>query len=213
MFLKKIGLLIYKIIRRLVFEINKLLALFYNKTLLFINNVEYKEGIRINGYIKLIMSKGATLKIGKEFKLNSGKNFNPIGRNQRSLFVVNKGAELIIGNNVGMSSVAFVCSKKISLGDNVRIGGNTVFYDTDFHALNYLERTSNPENKDNIKVKPIYIGDNVFIGGHSLILKGSSIGQNSIIGAGSIVAGNIPSNEIWAGNPARFIKKINEKTR
>ena len=208
MFLKKVGLIIYKIIRRLVFEINKLLALFYNKTLLFINNVDYEEDIRINGYVKLIMSKGATLKIGKEFKLNSGKNFNPIGRNQRSLFVVNKDAELTIGNNVGMSSVAIVCSKKISLGNNVRIGGNTVFYDTDFHSLNYQERTSNPENKNNIRIKPISVGDNVFIGGHSLILKGSTIGENSIVGAGSLVTGSIPSNEIWAGNPARFIKKI-----
>lgn len=209
MFLKKIGLFIYKIIKKFFFEVNNLSALIYNKTVFYINNVDYGEGIRINGYIKLILNKHATLKIGKQFKLNSGKNFNPIGRNQRSLFVVNKNAELIIGNNVGMSSVAIVCSKKIVLGDNVRIGGNTVFYDTDFHSLNYNERIINPENKENIKVKPIYIGNNVFIGGHSLILKGATIGHNSIIGAGSVVAGAIPSNEIWAGNPAKFIKRVN----
>ncbi|MFC4269733.1 acyltransferase [Polaribacter marinivivus] len=190
---------------------NNLFALFYNKTILYINNIDYEKDIRINGYIKIIIGKGAAIQIGEKFKLNSGKVYNPIGRNQRSLFVINKNAKLIIGKNVGMSSVAIVCSKKIVFGDNVRVGGNTVFYDTDFHSLKYNDRISIPENKDHIKVKPIYIGNNVFIGGHSLILKGSSIGQNSIVGAGSVVAGNIPSNEIWAGNPARFIKKMDEK--
>ena len=211
MFLKKVGLLIYKIFKKILFELNNLFALFYNKTILYINNIDYKKDIRINGYIKLILGKGATIQIGEKFKLNSGKEYNPIGRNQRSLFVINKNAKLIIGKNVGMSSVAIVCSKKIVFGDNVRVGGNTVFYDTDFHSLKYNDRISIPENKDHIKVKPIYIGNNVFIGGHSLILKGSTIGQNSIIGAGSVVAGNIPTNEIWAGNPARFLKKIDEK--
>ena len=52
------------------------------------------------------------------------------------------------------------------------------------------------------------IEDNVFIGAHSTILKGVTIGQNSIIGACSVVTKNIPPNEIWAGNPAKFIKKL-----
>ncbi len=209
MFLKKVGLLFYKIFKKILFELNNLFALFYNRTILYINKVDYEKDIRINGYIKLILSKGATIQIGEKFKLNSGKDYNPIGRNQRSLFVINKNAKLIIGKNVGMSSVAIVCSKKIVFGDNVRIGGNTVFYDTDFHSLNHYERTNIPENKENIRVKPIYIGSNVFIGGHSLILKGSVIGENSIIGGGSLVSGKIPPNEIWAGNPAKFIKKVN----
>ena len=59
-----------------------------------------------------------------------------------------------------------------------------------------------------IKTKNIRIDDNVFIGGHSIILKGSSIGKNSIIGAGSVVSGEIPANEIWGGNPAKFIRSI-----
>ena len=53
------------------------------------------------------------------------------------------------------------------------------------------------------------IEDGVFVGGGSYILKGSHIGRNSIIGAGSVVAGGVPDNEIWAGNPACFIKRVN----
>lgn len=56
--------------------------------------------------------------------------------------------------------------------------------------------------------KPVTIKENAFIGAHSTILKGVTIGKNSIIGACSVVTKNVPDNEIWAGNPAKFVKKI-----
>jgi acetyltransferase-like isoleucine patch superfamily enzyme len=86
------------------------------------------------------------------------------------------------------------------------IGGSTKIWDTDFHPLRADTRVDNPN--EGYKSRPIIIGSNVFIGGFSIILKGTSIGDGSIIGAGSVVSGIIPSGEIWAGNPARFIKKI-----
>ena len=58
------------------------------------------------------------------------------------------------------------------------------------------------------KCAPVVIENNVFIGAHCIILKGVSIGENSIIGAGSVVTKNVPANQIWAGNPAKFIRKI-----
>jgi acetyltransferase-like isoleucine patch superfamily enzyme len=61
------------------------------------------------------------------------------------------------------------------------------------------------DKKHAVKLKVI-IEDNVFIGAHSTILKGVTIGKNSVIGACSVVTKNIPPNEIWAGNPAKFIK-------
>jgi len=53
----------------------------------------------------------------------------------------------------------------------------------------------------------VWIGENVFIGAHSIISKSCNIGNNVIIGAGSVVTKDIPDNQIWAGNPARFIKQ------
>ncbi len=56
------------------------------------------------------------------------------------------------------------------------------------------------------------IEDNVFIGANCIILKGVKIGDRSIIGAGSVVTKNVPSDQIWAGNPAKFIREITNKS-
>ena len=65
------------------------------------------------------------------------------------------------------------------------------------------------DSKNTIR-KEVFIGDNVFIGAHSTILKGVKIGKNSIIGACSVVTKSVPDNEIWAGNPAKFVRFIND---
>lgn len=122
-----------------------------------------------------------------------------------STIYIQKGASLMIGDNTGLSGVSIYCSKHINIGNNVNCGGNVSIWDTDFHPLYYSDRRTNDLSK--IKSLAISIGNDVFIGGHSIILKGVSIGDRAIIGAGSVVTKAIPPDEIWAGNPARFIKK------
>jgi len=85
------------------------------------------------------------------------------------------------------------------------IGGNCKIWDSDFHSSDPAQRLK--AANENFKTAPIIIGNNVFIGSSSIILKGVEIGENSVIGAGSVVTKKIPANEIWAGNPAQFIKK------
>ncbi len=159
-----------------------------------------------NGIPKFVLKNTSSLIIGDDFRLNSGSRFNIIGRNQRSLIHVGPGASVVIGSNVGMSSVAIFCTESIIFGDGIRVGGNTVFYDTDFHSLDSNERCAIPEKLDTVMRAPIRIGNDVFIGAHSTILKGVSIGEKAIVGAGSVVTKDIPAGEIWAGNPARFIR-------
>ena len=80
--------------------------------------------------------------------------------------------------------------------------------DSNFHSINWIER-QNPElDKQNAKSEEINIGNNVFIGARSIICKGVNIGDRSIVAAGSVVVRSIPANEIWGGNPAKFIKKL-----
>jgi acetyltransferase-like isoleucine patch superfamily enzyme len=110
-----------------------------------------------------------------------------IGRQQHCYFIVGSNAKLSIGDNVGLSCTAIVCHKSVVIKDNVRIGGGVVIYDTDFHSLNLEERITSPEKIENIKTAEVVIENGVFIGAHSIILKGVTIGENAIVGAGSVV--------------------------
>jgi acetyltransferase-like isoleucine patch superfamily enzyme len=172
----------------------------------YLNGVKFDKGLKVAGLLKIHVTRRGKLSIGNNFQINSGNNFNIIGRQQKTIFWVE--GELIIGDNVGMSATAIICNKQIIIGNNVVIGGNTVIYDTDFHNLDPIIRyNKNLDKKTAIKL-PVVIEDNVFIGAHTTILKGVIIGKNSVIGACSVVTKNIPSNEIWAGNPAKCIKLI-----
>ena len=93
----------------------------------------------------------------------------------------------------------------ITIGAYSNLGGGVKVYDTDFHSLDSQVRLNGDTD---IKSRPVVIGKRVFVGGHSIILKGVTIGDDSVIGAGSVVTKNVPAGEIWAGNPARFIKKV-----
>ncbi len=131
-----------------------------------------------------------------------------VGINKKVSFGVTKNAELIIGDNCGFSGTSIFAAKSIKIGDYCNFGGNTFIWDTDFHPLDYNDRRTNIIGK--INTAPIVIGNDVFVGANSIILKGVTIGDKAIIGAGSVVTKNIPNGEIWAGNPAKFIRKINQ---
>lgn len=173
-----------------------------------INNICFDSGLVSNGFPYLSIQ--GTFIVGKNFKINNRLHSNPIGRNYKCLFVVRKDAKLEIGNNCGFSGVSIICQKFIKIGNNVKIGANTCIYDTDFHSLDKDLRKDSKLDIENINKKSVIIGNDVFIGAHSTILKGVSIGNGSIIGACSVVTKNIPDNEIWAGNPAKFVKKIHK---
>lgn len=96
-------------------------------------------------------------------------------------------------------------AQRIWIGKNVKVGGGTRIFDTDFHPLDYMDRRNTVHGT---KTAPVIIEDDVFIGTNCIIGKGVTIGARSIIAAGSVVVKSIPSDEIWGGNPAKFIRKI-----
>lgn len=151
---------------------------------------------------------GGKFKVGKNFTIISKSN---TGWYSKSKIIVTDSGNLTIGDNSGMNSTLIFCSNSITIGNNVKIGGGTRIYDTNFHSTNAAYRANPILDGKNAITAPIVIGDNVFIGTNCIISKGITIGSNSIIAAGSVVVKSIPENEIWGGNPAKFIKKISEK--
>lgn len=170
------------------------------------NNVIFKN-IKSTGVPYVMVAKGGRMKIGNDFSMNNGIKGNPIGFHDKCTFFVDNDARLIIGNNVGLSQTALICHKEIIIGDFVKIGGGVKIFDNDFHSLDPNIRRSKEDLRHKIKAS-VLIKDNAFIGAGSIILKGVAVGKNSIIGAGSVVTKSVPDNQIWAGNPARFIKEI-----
>lgn len=201
-------ILFHRIISKLILDFDKVRSKIGVRYLLLVNRVDYGKNLISNGMpvISVRRTRGE-FSIGDNFKMNNGKRYNQIGRQQPCFLIVFDGI-LTIGNNVSMSGTAIFCAHKISIGNNVKIGGGNVIYDSDFHSLNYKDRLMKKEDRSLIKKCPVMIGNNVFIGAHSMILKGVTIGDNSIVGAGSVVSRSIPENQIWAGNPAVFIREI-----
>ena len=197
-----------------IFRLNapiKIWHLYYNYRLFKRVGISYKNIPKIKG--QLLLKCEGILKIGQKIKINSGPSVNIIGGDIKTNIIISSNASLIIGNNVGISNSTIICRKSIVIESDVLIGGSCKIYDTDFHSLTYSKRIFSINNniKDvDAKTAPVVIKKGAWIGGHAIVLKGVTIGENSIVGAGSVVTKNIPDNEVWAGNPARFIRKLNE---
>lgn len=203
----RILIILFKGFKKIINILHRSYGQIAAKIIMKLNGVTIDKGFKSRGIPIVDVSLYGSFRIGNNFTMNNGNRYNKIGRQQKCFFVVGKKGQLIIGNNVGISSTALICDKKIVIGDFVKIGGNVVIYDTDFHALD-PELRRHTELECNTNKQEVIISNNVFIGAHSTILKGVYIGENSIIGAGSVVTKSIPDNEIWAGNPVKFIRKI-----
>lgn len=157
----------------------------------------------------LIINKGELI-MGDRIRIRSGFKANPIGLGTKTVIRVLKGARISIGNHVKMSNTAICSASEVVIEDEVMIGGGVCIYDTDFHSLNHYIRMELIPVKEVPKTKPVKICYGAFIGAGSIILKGVTIGKYSVIGAGSVVSNDIPSMEVWGGNPARFIRNLRE---
>lgn len=119
---------------------------------------------------------------------------------------------IILGNGVQLNdNVHLVASEYLEIGNNVLIASKVFISDTSHGNYNLMNQSNpdTPPSSRNNHTKPVFIGDNVWIGENSIILPGVRIESGAIVGAGSVVTKNVPENCIVAGNPARTIKTYN----
>ena len=173
-----------------------------------LKKIDYGKMHETKGII-YVKSKGR-ISIGDNVRINSKDTANPIGTGVRTYFQVLAGAELLIGDNTRISNCAITVASKVTIGKNVRIGSGVKIYDTDFHCIDPNERLKYPEGMP--EAKPVVIEDAAFIGAGAYILKGVTIGRCAVVGAASVVTKSVPEGEIWAGNPAKKIGTITERS-
>lgn len=188
----------------------------WNKIYFFLNNIKYGKNFRVFNHLYLKIHVGALVQIGNNCTIMSGAGLNPLSRNIKTCIYVGKKATLKLGNDVGISSSTLWVKESVSIGNSVAIGADCIIMDTDAHNLDWKIRCSEETNEYGESVDmvttaasaPIVIEDNVLVGARCIILKGVTIGARSIIGSGSIVTKDIPSDCIAAGNPCKVIKSI-----
>lgn len=187
----------------------------WNKLYFFLNNIKYGKNFRVFNHLYLKIHVGALVQIGNNCTIMSGAGLNPLSRNIKTCIYVGKKATLKLGNDVGISSSTLWVKESVSIGNSVAIGADCIIMDTDAHNLDWKIRCSEETNEYGESVDmvtaasaPIVIEDNVLVGARCIILKGVTIGARSIIGSGSIVTKDIPSDCIAAGNPCKVIKSI-----
>lgn len=134
------------------------------------------------------------------------------------------GGEISIGNHSYIGGGTFISHSKIEIGDNVTIAWGGTIYDHDSHSLDYMKRRQDIDdelndirngrnfitNKDwsDVNSKPIKICNDAWIGMNVIILKGVTVGEGAIVGAGSVVTKDVPAWTVVAGNPAKVVKSI-----
>lgn len=118
-----------------------------------------------------------------------------------SVFATFPGGIIEIGDRTFLNyGIDIAATKLVKIGKDCQIGTHVVILDNDFHML---------KNRHQLPVaEPVIINNNVWIGNRALILPGVTIGENSVIGAGSVVVKSIPANSVAVGNPAKVIKEL-----
>ena len=149
----------------------------YNRTILAYRHVNYGAGLKINGRLFCVSNSKDGIVIGDNVSINSSRSSNPIGGDTKTILFAKGSGKIRIGNNCGLSNATIFATESIVLGENVRLGGGTKIYDTDFHWLELEKRL----NEDGGVTKPVEIKDGVFVGAHTIILKGVTVGENSVI--------------------------------
>lgn len=177
--------------------------------LTFMQKIKLGAGSKYYGIPVIMRCKESHISLGAKCVLRSSFMSNALGVQHRCIIrTLAPQSFITIGDSVGMSGAAIVARKGITIGDRVLLGINCVITDSDHHPLDPALRFNNDASA--IRSEEITIEDDVWVGAGVYILKGVRVGARSIIGAGSVVVSNVPSDAIVAGNPAKVVRYVKD---
>jgi len=169
----------------------------------FVWGVHLGKGCRFFGKLHFRRAEFSTIIIGENCTFRSSATSNRVGINRPCMIsTLERDAVIRIGCGCGLSGTVIGAAERIEIGNNVLFGANSTITDTDWHGI------APDTRRESGAVAPVIIEDNVWIGLNATVLKGVTIGRNSIVGAGSVVIKSIPANVIASGQPAKVIKNL-----
>lgn len=175
----------------------------YTKLYAYYKNVSIGSGSTIYPSTRISAKRGI-ISIGHRSSIGRRKNAKIIGFFYPTRLLADKASsEITIGDNVCLNGTVVNAHSIIKIGNNCRIAAGTIIVDHNGHNVYDLNRTERIDSPS-----PIVIEDNVWIGLNSIILKGTQIGKNSVVAAGSVVKGYFPEDCIIQGNPAKVVKHL-----
>lgn len=175
-------------LRRKIGEIESVLAALYFKR----HGVSIGARPRVSGKKPIIKNRNV-FSIGNDFQADSEQ--------YRTRFRVYSSGRLIVGDNVYVNQgVNIAVSERVEIGSHTLVGDFVCIYDTNFHEV---------DENEPVKRAPVIIGRNVWLGRGVIILPGVTIGDHSVIAAGSVVSRSVPEKTLAGGNPASVIRSVN----
>ena len=124
------------------------------------------------------------------------------------LLTFDPAARLTIGNNCYINGVEIACKQEVSIGDCC-ILAECLIMDTDFHSVD----TNRHDKTAKVRTAPVRIGRNVWLANKVIVIRGVTIGNDSVVGAGSVVTRDVPAGVVVAGNPARIVRHLTDRER
>ena len=168
----------------------------------------------IRGLPIISLARGSSVHVGHRAYLISRSRNTALGVNHAMVIrAMRASARICIGDDFHASGVTLCAASAIEIGDRVVMGANACVVDTDFHSLNSRIRSSGSADEENAAAEMVRIGHDVFVGMNAMILKGVSVGNGAVIGAGSVVTKDVPEKAIVAGNPARILNGVGNRIK
>jgi hypothetical protein len=170
------------------------------------HGISWGRGWKIFGRPIIQRHRGSRIDLGDGLYLRSWPRSNPLAPTAPVVLSTRRAdAAIEVGEDCGFTGTTLVAADRIYIGDRVQVGGNASIVDFDFHPLAPEERA---ENFNDGAHAPIVIEDDVFVGMEALVLKGVTVGEGAVVGAGSVVTQDVPSRTAVAGNPATVVREL-----